>query len=101
LDLNGKDPEVGSASEWVASPGPERVRSTERRRRRRRTRPRANKIRARIRMRMWIACTGALIVMTAVLYYALGHQRSDESGLRLGSMPATVAAAAPVATAAG
>jgi hypothetical protein len=100
LDLNEKEPAVGSSSEWLPAPATERVRSRERRRRRRRP-SRRSQIRARIRVRMWLACTGALIVMSVALYYALGHQQSSESGLRLGSAPATLAAAAAGASNAG
>jgi hypothetical protein len=49
-------------------------------------------------MRMWLACTGALLVMAAVLYLALGHVRPGESGLHLDVAPGTVAMAAAIAS---
>jgi hypothetical protein len=91
VDLNGKDPLVDSASEWLRSPPPERRRTTERHRTRRRAR-KVNNIRARIRLRMWLACTGALLVMAIMLYLALGRERPSESGSRVGGV-ATVALA--------
>jgi hypothetical protein len=41
---------------------------------------------------MWIACTGALLVMAVVLYLALARDRGGESGQHLGGGATTVAA---------
>ena len=90
-ELDGKDPVVGSSSEWArppSSPG----RHGERRRHRRRRSRKHNDVRARIRLRIWIACTGALIAMALVLYLALDHERPSESGHLGGAAGTTVAA---------
>jgi hypothetical protein len=42
---------------------------------------------------MWLACTGALLVMAAVLYLALGRERTGESGHRLEVRAGTTATA--------
>jgi hypothetical protein len=73
VDLNGKDPLVDSSAVWVKTGSSDRQRMTERHRRRRRTRV-ASAVRARIRLRMWLACTGALVVITLGVYFVLGHQ---------------------------
>jgi hypothetical protein len=83
VDLNAKDPLVDSSSEWLQSSSSERRRSTERHRKRRRAR-KVSGGRARIRLRMWLACTGALLVMAIVIYLAIGRERGGESGFRLG-----------------
>jgi hypothetical protein len=94
VDVNGKDPLVASSSEWAVSSS-DRHRSSERHRVRRRAR-RPNDVRAKIRLRMWLACTGALLVMAIVIYLAIGRERSGESGARLGSaLPAVAAATWP------
>jgi len=84
VDLNGKDPLVGASSEWLHTQPPERRRTTERHRTRRRSR-KANNVRAKIRLRMWLACTGALLLMAGMLYLALGRERPPESGSLGGS----------------
>ncbi|HVR01343.1 MAG TPA: hypothetical protein VMT47_04380 [Polyangia bacterium] len=43
-------------------------------------------------MRIWLACTGALLVMAIVIYLAIGRERAGESGLRLGGTSGSVAA---------
>jgi hypothetical protein len=96
LNPSVNDSFVDSASDEVRSqPG----RPSGRHRRRRRRSPKVKSdIRAQIRVRIWLACTGALLVMAAALYLVLGHERSSESGLHLGSSPGSVAAAAPTAS---
>ena len=98
MDLNGKEPLHASSSEWPRSTPSARTRTSERRRVRRRAR-RPNNIRAKIRVRVWLACTGALLVMAVVLYLALGRERPGESGFRVGAAPATAALVAAPATA--
>ena len=49
-------------------------------------------MRAKIRMRIWLACTGALLVMALVIYLALGSQHAGEAGSRLGPTPAIAGA---------
>jgi hypothetical protein len=90
LDASGSEPLVDSGEAW---PRLERRRTTERHRRRRRSRKGKPDIRAKIRLRMWIACTGALLVMAGVLYYALGRERASESGHRLDACPGVVVTA--------
>lgn len=70
---NGKDPLVDSSAEWEKSEPGDRQRTTERHRHRRRTRL-PNATRARIRLKVWLACTGALLVMALSIYLVLGHQ---------------------------
>jgi hypothetical protein len=89
--MNGSDPLVDTSSDWARSPSSSGIRTRSRHRKRRRSR-RASDVRARIRVRMWIACTGALLVMAAVLYLALGRDRGGESGQYLGGSARTVAA---------
>jgi hypothetical protein len=90
LDFNGKDPLVDVSSEWLQSSS-ERRRATGRHRIRRRAR-RLNNVRSRIRMRIWLACTGALLVMAIVIYLAIGRERAGESGLQPGGASGSVAA---------
>ena len=90
MDFNGKDPLVDVSSEWLQSSS-ERRRATERHRIRRRAR-KPNNVRSKIRMRMWLACTGALLVMAIVIYLAIGREHAGESGLRLGGGSGSVAA---------
>jgi hypothetical protein len=90
VESNGKDPVVDLSAEWFRAAS-ERQRSSERHRVRRRAR-RPNNIRAKIRVRMWLACTGALLVMAIVIYLALGRERAGESGARLGGAAPSVAA---------
>jgi len=89
VDVNGKDPLVELSSEWMRSS--DRQRSSERHRIRRRAR-KQNDVRAKIRMRIWLACTGALLVMAIVIYLAIGRERSNESGTRPGGALPAVAA---------
>jgi len=37
---------------------------------------------------MWIACTGALLVMAIVIYLAIGREHPSEAGFRFGPAPA-------------
>jgi hypothetical protein len=90
LDFNGKDPLVDVSSEWLQSSS-ERRRATERHRIRRRAR-RPHNVRSKIRVRIWLACTGALLVMAIVIYLAIGRERVGESGLRVGGVSGSVAA---------
>lgn len=57
---------------------------------RRRTRLKSE-IRTKIRMRVWMACLGALIVMTAAIYFVLG--REGASRLRDSGVARSVVAA--------
>jgi hypothetical protein len=91
LDLNGKDPLVDTTSEWLRVPAAEPRHGTGRHRVRRRAR-KVNNIRAKIRLRMWLACTGALLMMVIGIYLALGRERPSESGLGLEAGSGTVAA---------
>jgi hypothetical protein len=100
LDLNGKDPLVDASSEWLQASSSVHRRATERHRIRRRAR-RPNNVRSRIRLRMWLACTGALLVMAIVIYLAIGRERGGESGLRLGGASGSVAALDAGATCVG
>jgi len=59
---------------------------------RRRSR-KVNDVRSKIRLRVWLACTGALLVMTIAIYWALERQRSSESSHLLGAPATTIAAA--------
>ncbi|HEV3032433.1 MAG TPA: hypothetical protein VG319_12380 [Polyangia bacterium] len=43
-------------------------------------------------MRIWLACTGALLVMAIVIYLAIGRERAGESGLQPGGASGSVAA---------
>jgi len=36
---------------------------------------------------MWIACTGALLVMAIVMYLAIGREHPGEAGFRFGPAP--------------
>ena len=90
MDANGKEPLVELSSEWMRLSS-DRHRSSERHRIRRRAR-KPNDVRAKIRLRMWLACTGALLVMAIVIYLALGHERPGESGTRTGVVLPAVAA---------
>jgi hypothetical protein len=45
-------------------------------------------VRSKIRFRIWLACTGALLVMALVIYLALGSQHSNEASLQFGPTPA-------------
>jgi hypothetical protein len=90
LDFSGKDPLVDASSEWLQSSA-ERRRATGRHRIRRRAR-RPKNVRSKIRVRIWLACTGALLVMAIVIYLALGRERAGESGLRLDGASGSVAA---------
>jgi hypothetical protein len=73
VELNGKDPLVESSAQWERV---DRPRSAERRRTRRRTRLESH-TRARIRLHVWLACTGALLIMAVVLYLTLGHDAAS------------------------
>jgi hypothetical protein len=101
VDLNGKDPLVDLSADWVRSASTARHRTAERQRVRRRTR-KGSAVRAKIRLRIWIACTGALLVMALVIYLALGSQHAGEAGFQLGPKPAiassSVAARAGIAS---
>lgn len=46
---------------------------------------------------MWLACTGALLVMAIVIYLALGRERAGESGAKLGVAVPSVATLVGVA----
>lgn len=81
MDVNGKGPLVDPSAEWVRAASSGRHRTTERHRVRRRAR-RSSAVRAKIRVRMWIACTGALLVMAIVIYLAIGRERGGEAGFR-------------------
>jgi hypothetical protein len=94
VDSNGKGP-VDSSADWFRTAS-ERQRSSERHRVRRRAR-RPNNIRAKIRVRMWLACTGALLVMAIVIYLAIGRERPGESGAKLGAALPSVATLVGVA----
>ena len=86
MELNGKGPLVDPSAAWVRSATSERHRTTERHRVRRRARKRSA-VRSRIRLRMWIACTGALLVMAIVMYLAIGREHPGEAGFRFGPAP--------------
>jgi hypothetical protein len=72
VDFTGKDPLVDRSADWARLHEQERHRSSERHRVRRRTRV-PNPTRSRIRLRVWLACTGALLVMAIGIFLALGH----------------------------
>jgi hypothetical protein len=91
VDLNGKDPLVDLSADWVRSVSTGRQRTAERQRVRRRAR-KPGAVRAKIRFRIWLACTGALLVMALVMYLALGPQHSGEAGFQLGPTPASAGA---------
>jgi hypothetical protein len=93
VDLNGKDPLVDLSADWVRSASTGRSRTAERQRVRRRTR-KGSVVRAKIRLRIWLACTGALLVMALVIYLALGSQHAGEAGFQLGPKPAIAGASA-------
>ncbi|HVX97549.1 MAG TPA: hypothetical protein VHK47_21735 [Polyangia bacterium] len=100
MDPNGKDPLVDPSSEWLrAAQSPERPpasgrhRSSGRHRVRRRTR-KPSDIRSKIRVRVWLACTGALIVMVLAIYLALGRGAGGEAGQLVGP-PSDVIARTP------
>jgi hypothetical protein len=90
VDLNAKPPAVDSSAEWPQAAASsddeprrdERRRSTERHRVRRRSR-KPSAVRSKIRLRMWLACTGALLVMAIMLYLAIGREPHRESGFQL------------------
>ncbi|HEX4403568.1 MAG TPA: hypothetical protein VH560_01990 [Polyangia bacterium] len=48
-------------------------------------------------MRIWLACTGALLVMALVIYLALGSH-VDAAGLQLGPTPALAGASSATPT---
>jgi hypothetical protein len=77
VELNGEEPlaEPSAQREHV-----DRPRSAERRRTKRRTRL-ESRTRARIRLHVWIACTGALLIMAVMLYLTLGHDAASGQGV--------------------
>lgn len=91
MDLNGKDPLVDLSADWVRSASTARHRTAERQRVRRRTR-KGSAVRAKIRLRIWLACTGALLIMAVIIYLALGSQHAGEAGFQLGPTPAIASA---------
>jgi hypothetical protein len=92
VDLHGKDPLVDQAADWAQASGTERQRTVERHRRKRRTRS-PSAVRARIRLRIWLACTGALLVMVLGIYLMLGREAPGGQGAGPGSQgPVQVAA---------
>lgn len=91
MDLNGKDPLVDLSADWVRSASTGRHKTAERQRVRRRTR-KGSAVRAKIRLRIWLACTGALLVMALVIYLALGSQHAGEAGFRVVPTPAIAGA---------
>lgn len=99
MDLTGKDPLVDPSAEWLrAAQSPERPRSSGRHRTsgrhrvRRRTR-KPSDIRSKIRVRVWLACTGALIVMVLAIYLTLGRGAGGESGQLVGAASDLIALA--------
>lgn len=50
---------------------------------------------------MWIACTGALLVMAIVIYLAIGRERGGEAGFRFGPPAAPTVASLPATFVAG
>jgi hypothetical protein len=93
VDLHGKDPLVDPAADWAQASGAERHRTVERHRRKRRTRS-PSAIRARIRLRIWLACTGALLVMVLGIYLMLGREGGGGLGVEPGRPRATLLIAA-------
>jgi hypothetical protein len=80
VDLNGKGPLIDPSADWLRSPATGRHRSPARERQRVRRRMRLpHTTRSRIRFRVWLACTGALLIMAVVIYLALGHEAPAES----------------------
>ena len=73
MELNGKAPPVDASANWTSPSIPERHRTSERHRHRRRARVHSL-VRARIRRNVWLACTGALLVMALGIYFVLGRQ---------------------------
>jgi len=85
VDFDGKDPLVDASALGPRASDSERNRTTERRRVRRRARV-ESRTRSKIRLRVWLACTGALLVMALGLWMVLGR---DGAGSGLGA-PTTV-----------